>query len=92
MNYLVVTPRYVARRGSVPGALKLAAACEQSARAAYGPGSGADCAIIAELPDGSLEFRGLACGRHLIGRSFGCAESYMRRAQAALAAGAVRSS
>ncbi len=90
MTYLIVTPRYVARRTSVPSALKLAAACERSAQASYGPGAGADCAIIAERSDGSLDFRGLACGRKLIGRSFTCAQSYVNRAEAARTIGAVR--
>ncbi len=90
MAYLVVTPRYVARRSSMPGALKLAAACERSAQARYGAGAGADCAVIAERSDGTLDFRGLACGRRLIGRSFGCAQSYLRQAEAARTAGAIR--
>lgn len=91
-TYLVVTPNYVARRDTVQAALKLARACERNAQARHGAGAGADCAIIAESADGSLEYRGMACGTRLIGQSFGSAASYIRRASEALSVNAVRSS
>ena len=87
-TYLVVAPRRVLRRPTVSGALALATAIERAAKVAHGVRAGADCGIIAVRGD-SLEWRGLACGRRLIGRTFGCQDYYVARARAALASGDV---
>lgn len=89
-TYLVVTPRYVARVSSVQAALARAAMCERRAAATYGPGAGADCYVVRDR-DGALDYRGHACGRELIGRTFGCADGIVARAAAAVARQEVRS-
>jgi hypothetical protein len=90
VSVLLVTPHAVVRRATTQRALARARAAERGAKASHGPQAGADCYVVAELGDGSLWYRGMACGRRLIGRNLGCGEAVVRRAANALSAGQVR--
>lgn len=85
IEYLIVTPTRVARRPTMQAALKLARDVDTAAAARHGAGAGADCYVVARLSDGTLSYRGMACGRRLIGRGLGCAGYVLRRATDAIA-------
>ncbi len=89
-EYLLVGPRSVTRCAAVQTAITLAMWTERAARAAHGPGAGADCHIVERAPDDSLTYRGVVAGRRIIGQSFGCGGGVVARAAEALAAGTVR--
>jgi len=87
-TYYMVAPRYISRHRTVQAAIARAEACDRAA-ASYGRGAGADCYVVRARGE-ALEYRGMACGRRLVGRAFACAGGVLARVRAALAAGTVR--
>lgn len=80
----LVEPRRVSRHASVAAALARAARAERAAQATHGPHAGADCYVVLERGD-RLEYRGMACGRRIVGQSFGCGPGVVARVAAELA-------
>lgn len=76
--YLVSPSGRVTAYHSVASAMAAARRQERRAKSVHGQAAGADCHLVTRTGAGSLSYRGLVCGRTLIGRTWGCAEGIVR--------------
>ena len=90
-TYLLVSHagEIVTRHATASAAVARGAMLDRCVAASTGGRGGMDCHVVVDR-DGELSYRGMVCGRRIIGRGFGCGPAVVEQARAKLPAAVLR--